>query len=269
MGKKTEAEIALEVYESVKQSSDKQKKLRSSTFWKRFGIERRTENVVERIMQLLKAQQLNLTVKSGAALGEENDYDWIILSLTLLPQDLPNTTTVPVQCPDPEWFQAIQTRGFESEREVETYFMVPLLEKLGYDYGDIFIGCPVDIFKGTQKTVKEADIVIFKDATRDKKDILLLVEGKNADKGINSDHVGQAKSYARELLPACYIVSNGQQIKLYHFNGMLIPDQCMMDFNRSELREKWAEFYSYVSKEATSKRKLWMEDRIKSGMVKT
>jgi len=269
MGKKTEAEIALEVYESVKQSSDKQKKLKSSTFWDRFGIEKRTENAVERISRLLNAQQLNLTVKSGAPLGKEKDDDWIVLSLTLLPQDLPNTTPVQVQCPAPEWFQAIQTRGFESEREVETYFMIPLLEKLGYDDGDIFIGCPVDIFKGTQKAVKEADIVIFKDAKRDKKDILLLAEVKNADKGINSDHVGQAKSYARELLPACYIVSNGQQVKVFHFNGMLIPDQCKMDFSRSELHEKWAEFYSYVSKEATSKRKLWMEDRIKSGMAIT
>jgi hypothetical protein len=31
----------------------------------------------------------------------------------------------------------MQTRLFESEREVEAYFILPLLEELGYEYEDI------------------------------------------------------------------------------------------------------------------------------------
>jgi len=127
------------------------------------------------------------------------------------------------------------------------------------------MGYPVKMFKGVQKTTKEADVVVFNGPGREKKDVLLLIEAKKSDKGISDDQMGQAKSYAQELLPACYIVSDGQQIRVFQFNSMLVPDERVMDFARLELKEKWEELYKYVSKEATIKRKQWMEDRAKSG----
>ena len=57
---------------------------------------------------------------------------------------------------------------------------------------------------------------------------LLVVEAKKNDKGITVDHISQAKSYVHDLLSACYVVSNGQQIKVYQFNGMLAPDDCVI-----------------------------------------
>jgi hypothetical protein len=262
---RTDAEIALEVYESVRQSSNKQKKLLSSTFWKRFNVHNRNKPRVERIAQLLHEHGLKITVKSGALLGKEKwNEDWIILTLSLDTNGGDhNGTKIPVQPPPPEWLQTMQARKYETEGQVVAFFFVPLLEKLGYSYDDIVIGYPVEMFKGVQRTVKEADIVVFNGPTREKKDVLLLVEAKKIDKGINLDHIGQAKSYAQELLPACYIVSNGQQIKVFQFNGMLAPDECVMDFNRSELGNKWESFYNYASKEATTRRKEWMKEKLK------
>jgi hypothetical protein len=92
--------------------------------------------------------------------------------------------------------------------------------------------------------------------------VLLVVEAKKSDKGITVDHIGQAKSYAQELLPACYMVSNGQQIMVYQFNGMLAPDERVLDFNRMDLRQKWEDLYNCVSKEAAIRRKEWMQERI-------
>jgi hypothetical protein len=257
---KSENEVALEIYQSVEQSTEKQKRLKSSTFWRLFNVRHKT--VVDRIAQLLETQGLKISVKSGEPLGDEKDNDWVVLTLKL-PQPTPTLSSVsPVEWPSLEWFEMIKARNFESEREVEAFFIAPLLEKLGYAYDDIVIGYPVIMFKGVQKTTTEADFVIFKGASREVKDVLLIIEAKKSDKGISVEHISQAKSYAQELLPAYYIVTNGQQLKIYQFNGMLAPDDCVMDFDRMALKEKWQDLYSYVSKEATLKRKEWLSSKL-------
>jgi hypothetical protein len=76
----------------------------------------------------------------------------------------------------------------------------------------------------------------------------LVIEAKNWDKGITVDHIGEARSYAHALLPACYVVTNGQQIIVFQFNGMLYQDGHVMDFDRSMLNDKWEELYKYISK---------------------
>lgn len=58
MAYKSEAEITLEVFQSVYESNNKQKKLKSSTFWKYFKVDSRQPTVVERIERLLKDQKM-------------------------------------------------------------------------------------------------------------------------------------------------------------------------------------------------------------------
>lgn len=237
--------------------------MKSSTFWNRFGVRTRHNKVVERISNLLGEQRLKIAIKSGKVLGEEDEDDWIVLTLTLPPKGTISPSylpIIPVKLPPTDWFQEMEKRQFESEREVETYFILPLIEKLGYEYNDTAIGYPVEMFKGVQRTKTEADFALFNGPLREKKNVLLIIEAKNCDKGITVDNVGQAKSYAHELLPACYIITNGQQIKVFQFNGMLVPDEMVMDFDKSILYDMWTQLYSYVSKEATIKRKAWMED---------
>jgi hypothetical protein len=256
--KKSEFDVALEMYEAVIQSNDKQKRLRSSTFWKLFYVKAKHKSVVEKVESLLDKQGLKIAVKSGEVFGKEPKDDWIILTPKLFPELKPRIDLISVMWPSEEWFEMIQTRDFESEREVEAYFIAPLLEKLGYEYNDIAIGFPVEMFKGTQRTTTEADFVIFNSSNREKENVLLVIEAKKSDKGISVDHVRQANSYAKELLPACYIVSNGQQIMVYQFNALLAPDDRIMDFDRSQLKEKWEELYNCVSKKAAIDRKKWM-----------
>ena len=263
MGNKSEATVVLEMYQSVIQSQTKQKRLKSSTFWKLFKIKSRQKPVIEKITHLINEQGLNIKVRSGAVFGEEDKNDWIILTKKILPEpDKPFRESNPVKFPDDSWFELIINRIFETEREVETYFIVPLLEKLGYQYDDICIGYSLEMFRGVQKTKAEADFVIFNGSGRKKIDVLLVIEAKNSNKGINIDHIGQARSYAHELLPSNYIISNGEQIIVYQFNGSLIPDEKIMEFKRQNLKENWEEFYAYINKNATSERKEWMIERI-------
>lgn len=261
MAKKSEADVVLEMYQSVMETNDKQKRLKSSTFWGLFDVKARRATVVERIASVIDKQGLKIAVKSGATFGEESDADWIILTPILLPvSGVPAQPIIPSEWPSSDWFEMMQTRIFDSEREVEAYFIAPLLEKLGYDYDDIVIGHPVTMFKGVSKTIAEADFVLFNGVNKEEGSALLVVEAKKPGKGISSDHIGQAKSYAQVLLPACYLVSDGQQIVVFQFNGMRIPDEKVMDFDRLELQNKWNDFYNYVSKKATIKRKLSMEE---------
>lgn len=266
MSRKNEEDVALELYQSVVESSDKQRRLKSTTFWSLFDVGARRKTVIERIEHLLSGQGLRVTVKSGKALGEEHDDDWIIVALALPqpPEKQPIISETLIKSPTTEWFIEIKTRSFESEREVETYFVAPLLEKLGYEYDNIVIGYPVEMFRGGQRTRTEADFAVFKGSSREKEDTLLIIETKKSDKNITADHISQARSYAQELLPACYCVTNGSQIIVYWFNGMLAPDERVIDFDRAMLDEKWDELYRYASKEATVMRKSWMKSQVQS-----
>lgn len=268
MAAKTEADVALEIYESVAKIPDKQKRLRSSTFWRLFDVKKRKGTVVQRISTLLDEQGLRIAVKSGATLGEEDEDDWIMLALKLpIGEVAKEVPKILVKFPPPQWFEVMQTREFESEREVEAYFIAPLLEGLGYNYEDIAMGYPVTMFKGVQKTKTEADFVVFSGATRDKEDALLVIEAKKTIKGISVDDIGQARSYARELMPPCYIVSNSQGIRVFLFNGAMGGvDQAVMQIERSGLRANWEQLYLHVSKEATMKRRKLIQESV--GKVK-
>lgn len=80
---------------------------------------------------------------------------------------------------------------------------------------------------------------MFDGPSRERDDVLLVIEGKKGDKGITVDHIGQAKSYSQELLPACYVITNGHQIMVYQFNGMLYQDELVMNFNKQCLDIAW------------------------------
>jgi hypothetical protein len=251
---KDDIDVAREIYQSVMLADKKQKKMISSRFWERFGVAARQPQVIERIKDVLDKQGLKVEARSENKFGDEHWDEWIIITPKIIISDKA-TGQIQTIRPNNEWFHDIKSRDFESEREVETYFVVPLLEKLGYEYDDIVIGYPVEMFIGTRRTKTEADLAIFNGRSRERKDALLIIEAKKSDNDIKEDHIEQAKSYAQVLTPACYIVTNGIRIKVFLFNGSLAPDECILDFDRSMLIEKWDELYQCVSKKATVLRK--------------
>jgi len=255
---KSDEDVAQEIYQSVIQSNKELKKLKSSTFWSLFDVKTKHKTVIERIERLLDENNLMAIVKSGKTFGREEKDDWIILTPIIAIDKTPGKLAGPKDTspPSSDWFKEMQARTFESEREVETYFIVPMIEKLGYYYDDIVIGHPVYMFKGVKRIKTEADFVVFKGPCRELEDVLLVIEAKNSDKDISRDNIGQAKSYAQELLPACYLITNGQKIMVFRFSGSLCPDKLVMDFDRSMLVEKWDDLYGYASKNATIQRKL-------------
>jgi len=166
MARKTLGDVSLEIYTSVAQSSNNEKRLKSSTFWKLYDVKHRTQSAVDNVKDSLDKQGLRIFVKSGVLLGREKKHkDWIVLSLKI-PPELPHPPKVDIIFPSRDWFAMIKNRDFESEREVEAFFICPLLEMLGYSYDDIVIGYPLKMFKGVKATRTEADFAIFNGSSR-------------------------------------------------------------------------------------------------------
>jgi hypothetical protein len=226
------------------ENGDRSIRMKGSTLKNRLDIGAMISKTIEKIKRISDEQDLDITVKSGIPFGDHKDEDWIVF------------THNPVPTPAPEWFDEMLARDYESEREVETYFIVPMLEKLGYDYDDIVIDYSIEVMKGSRKEKpKHPDFVLFNGPGRNENDVLLIIEAKNSDKDITPYAIGQAKYYAKELLPACYIVTNGEMISVFAFNGLRTQDSQILNFNRSMLKDVWKDFYRCVGKKATLKAK--------------
>ncbi len=239
------------MFQSLLATPKRQRRLRSKTFWSEFGFKMRTKERVDQVKQALKQRGLLVNL-DDEQFGSEDKDEWIILTYVEPPrpavvlQEEPNPIDIPM--PPDEWFALIEQRVFESEREVEYYFVMPLIEHLGYVEDDIAIGFPVQMYEGVKKVNKEADCVLFNGTSRDKADALLVIEAKKMERMLTEDAVGQARAYALWLTTPYYLVTNGDDVRVYLFRGAVQPDIVLMNFNRRQMRENWSAFYRTLHK---------------------
>ena len=194
------SDVVEDIFQSILATPKQQRRLRSSTFWDKFGFKRRTEDRIQQVKEALRQRNIVLNVGldvgdsafDDTTFGTESKHEWLVLSHVV---DVPKPIIVPPQpipTPSDSWFDLMARRVYESEREVEYYFVVPLLEQLGYEEDDLAIGFPVQMYEGTRKVNKEADFVLFNGLSRTKEDALLVVEAKRTAKIMTEDAVGQA-----------------------------------------------------------------------------
>lgn len=245
------ADVVEEIFQSILATPKRQRRLLSKTFWGKFGIERRTAERVEKVKEALRQRDLILNI-DDEEFGTEAKDQWLVLAYVEPPpketQIKPSDSHVPT--PPDSWFENLEGRVFESEREVEYYFIVPLLEQLGYEEDDFAIGYPVQMYEGVKKVQKEADFVLFNGSSRSKEDALLIVEAKKTTRGLTEDAVGQARGYAMWLITPYYVVTNADEIQVWLFRGAMQPDMKRMSFKRGDLRSHWATLYELINKTA-------------------
>ena len=241
------------MFQSLLATPKRQRRLRSKTFWSEFGFKMRTKERVEQVRQALKDRGLLVNL-DDEQFGSEDKDEWIILTYVepprpsvVLQEDM-NLVDVPM--PPDEWFTVIENRVFESEREVEYYFVMPLIEHLGYVEDDIAIGFPVQMYEGVKKVNKEADCVLFDGASRDKAGALLVIEAKKTERILTEDAVGQARAYALWLTTPYYLVTNGDDVRVYLFRGAIQPDVVLISFNRRQMRDNWPALYRTLHKDS-------------------
>lgn len=246
---------SLSIKEAINDSPKKSKRVLLKTLLKMYGHKTRKTQWIELMQHTLEA----VGVATFPLLADAGRDDWVVLSVispSLPVRDFTKdcTTYFPddqsLPCEDNEWLNCIAMKTFNSEKEVEIRFVLPLLEHLGYTEDDRADGYPVEQVVGVRKSRTEADFVLFDGLNRSKGSALLVVEAKNVGKALH-DHIGQARSYAMFLGAPYYLVTNGDDIRVFLYRSPIEADVEVFKSCRNNILKTFKTMYNLISKRAT------------------
>lgn len=244
-------EVVTRIHEALVATPKKSRRVLLKTLLKEFGFKVRSTDRLKRITDELTAVGIVLSPD----LVDCDREDWVTLSLVEPPLPPTDVTAAGQALPDfsgDTWFAEVTTKTFATEREVEIRFIVPLLERLGYREEDRADGYPVDIVVGVKKTKAEADFVLFDCPDRVAGKALLVVEAKRAGKKL-SDYIGQARSYAMFLNCPYYLLTNGDDVRVFLYRSPIESDVEVFNGHRATLTESFPELYTLISRTAVVK----------------
>lgn len=246
--------IATAIRDTIAETPRKSKRVLLKTLLRHFGHKTRQKHWLDEMEKSLA--DVGLIV--SPPLNDTKRDDWINLSFTdpVLPVadfhsgpigDL-NTGNASSSDYDP-WFADITTRVFGSEKEVEIRFVVPLLNRLGFSEDDRADGYPVEQVVGVKRSKTEADFVLFDGRNRTKDNALLVVEAKALGKNL-ADHISQARSYAMFLGTPYFLVTNGDEIRVFLYRSPIESDVEVFKAKRQDLAQTFGALYNFISREA-------------------
>lgn len=246
-------EVAEEIKGAIESTPKRAKRILCKTLLKECGFQVKTKDRAELLMKTFT--EAGITVIPN--LTECDRDDWITLSFVQpsVPVEdfLPGNNLISdkevAKTVDDLWFNELLTKSFDSEKEVEIRFILPLLDRLGYSEDDRADGYPVEIYEGVRKTTKEADFVLFDGRNRCKDNALLVIEAKAMGKKL-ADYIGQARTYAIWLGTPYYLVTNGDEIRVFLYRSPIESDIEVYTAQRKDLRESFRNLYNLISKKA-------------------
>lgn len=80
---------------------------------------------------------------------------------------------------------------------------------------------------------------------------LVLVEVKDSSQ-LPDAGTGQAKSYAYWVKPAYYVITNGDVLIVYNYQGGAVPDVKVLEMKRPELQQRFDELYNILNPQAAA-----------------
>ena len=244
--RKDPEDVVASIQRSIEVSPKGSRRVRCHRLRELFGVQAWTGQRKELVTSLLDSRG----IRAQPPVTEAGLQDWMVLSLPVMPT--PDDSS-PDPRPSEEWFEHLMSVRLDSEREVEMHFASPLLHGLGYSYEHEAAGFRFDIWEGVTRRRIEADLVYFADEHHSLADgvPLVLVEAKGSDQAPDAG-TGQAKSYAYWLKPAYYVTTNGDVVVVYNYQGGAVPDVKVLDFKRSELRERFDDLYRVLNPKAAA-----------------
>lgn len=137
------------------------------------------------------------------------------------------------------WFKEIQGYQYNSELEVETKFVYPMVRHLGYGSNEFKMRVSVVVRVGRQDVNGIADSVLYRDGAP-----VLVIEAKEARQDLNREVQDQARSYCFALNVPTYMLVNGREIKLYKRG--VDSDLLIFQATTSELAERWSKLKELI-----------------------
>lgn len=253
-------EIAQALAADVESAASDSKRLKLRTLLAKFGYEKRSDSNTSEITKVLSDAGLAVNpplVRYGDS-WEISTEDWIYLSIA---KDSIDSSSQ--RLPEPPrgwnsdgWFERIASLLLRSEKEVEIKFAVPLLIRLGYSDEDRFDGMPVPASHGSRGSTLVIDHAAFNsqlDALKGQP--LLTIEAKRDSYLSNTRRLrqahDQAKSYCYWTQCDFFMVTDGQKTHVYRVGHGTFGDiEAIFECGRQDLKVRFPELYSLVSKEA-------------------
>ncbi len=241
---KDPAEIVATLRRSIEASLRGSRRLRAHRFKDLFGFQAWSPTRRKMVSRLLSGEGIVVQ----PPLEQAGRDDWLVFSMSA-----PGVTTgtPPEPRPTAKWFDDLAALRLDSEREVEIHFVSPLFEQLGYAQEQEAAGFGFVMWEGVRQHHAEADLLYFAGHVHDidKGDPLVLVECKTPGKGPDAG-LGQARSYAFWLKPAYYVVTDGDHLTAWNYQGGAVPDVRVCEVRRAALREKFDDLYAVLNPEA-------------------
>jgi hypothetical protein len=236
------AEIVATLRGSIEASQRGSRRLRAHRFKDLFGFQAWSPSRREMVGKLLDSEGIVVQ----PSLKEAGRDDWLVFSMPTLPE----VSREPAEPrPSDAWFAHLEQLHPGSEREVEMHFAAPLFQALGYTEAQEAAGFGVTVWDGASHHRSEADLVYF---ATDEHDVdhgepLVLIECKMPGKGPDAG-LGQVRSYAFWIKPAYYVITDGETLVVWNYQGGAVPDVRVIEVKSGELRERYLVFPSYAAR---------------------
>ncbi len=238
------AEIVATLRRSIELGQRKSRRMRAHRFKDLFGFQAWSPARREMVGKLLSDEGIVVQ----PPLEQAGRDDWLVFSIPALGV---RTAAPAERQPTAAWFADMAGLRLGSEREVEMHFVSPLFEQLGYCKEQEAAGFGFVMWEGVRQHHAEADLLYFATELHDvvKADPLVLVECKAVGKGPDAG-LGQARSYAYWLKPAYYLVTDGDYLTVWNYQGGAVPDVQVYEARRATLNEKFDELQAVLNPQA-------------------
>ena len=245
---KDPVEIVATIRESIETSPRKSRKVRFHNLRSKFGWQAWTAGRRETVARLLEEQG----ILAQPSVADARLDDWIMLSMPILTDP---GTKEPASRPDDDFFHRMMSVSLGPEREVELKYVTRLFHALDYDDIHESPGFGFILHEGVSRKRVEADFVYFADDNHSLQGApLILVEAKSAGHKLDAA-TEQARSYANVLKPMYYVVTNGDALMVWNYQGA-IPDIMVLEFKREELKDRFDEIYRLLNCETVTKARI-------------
>jgi hypothetical protein len=234
---KDPAEVVETIRESIEVSQRGARRVRAHRFRELFGYQAWSPQRRELVGRLMSEQGIVVQ----PALEDAGGDDWLVMSMSAQAEV---RKVYPDSWPPAEWFDHLQSVRPATEREVEMHFASPLFQGLGYREEQEAAGFGFRMWQGVRHQNVEADLIYFADERHDLEEgqPLVLVECKRHGRPPGAG-AGQVRSYSFWVKPAYYVITDGEHLTVWDYQGAIAPDVKVLEMQQSELRERFNDLY--------------------------
>jgi hypothetical protein len=226
------------------QNPEKIIKKKSRSFWKSFEIKKRVEPTISRLKETLLIRGITIELSQGEFGTETLDSTLITLKY------------YPIISPDDVWFESMANKEYESEMEVQAFFVKPLFTALGYEEVDFSFDATIRFpDPKTRNSVKgkRPDLVLYDRTLQGQDKALIIIEAKKLVKNPRKQTealkaaISNAKVYWSILDSKFCVATDGDILIVFDPTKRLLNSD--LKVHRSQFKERWPELYLLISKQ--------------------